>query len=349
MNKLSVAVTALVAMLIFGCAHTNSAPFEQEVRKAYLLQVEENYESAIKKWQSIVSEGHDEAVIAEANYNIGKCYYKTGRKEEALSIFRDTAEKHPWRQWGAYSSQAIADLNKRDGNIEQAIKGYMDIIEKYERYVRIKEYDFESDLKGSVEFRRLTDVRPKISLEKELSGILEFLYIKDVLRSAYFGIAQYYENESKDCEKAISVYERMIELFPQPKDSDSFLAMLEILRCEALSKKVDPYERLYEFTVNNPDSRYAPRILWLVGLNSLYKEVAVEKALDIFQAVISKYPSSPAALEAYISMGEHYMKSGRKEEALAIFKKLDADYPETYRMSVIKAYIYKIEHGIEGH
>ncbi len=332
MNRIAVSLACIV--LACGCAGTVS--LNQEIMQAYRLQGEENYETALVKWQSIMKTNPTEEVRAEAQYNIGRCYYGMDRKEEALAIFTALADLHPWERWGAYSLWAVAEHNERSGNFEQALEGYEGIGTKYGRYVKIKKDTFERDLKRLNGQRRMG----RFPLDEGLSDALEYLYIKEVLISAYHGSAGYYERRKKDCGKAISVYKIVTEEFPDPEDS--FFAMLGILGCRIDFSKDDSFTRASEFALANPENRYTPGILHLVGIDLLEKG-QVEKAIETFREVISRYPDTPAAVESYLSLGEHYTKSGRDDEALKVFEKALMEYPFAPNAAIIRAYIEKIK------
>jgi outer membrane assembly lipoprotein YfiO len=162
---------------------------------------------------------------------------------------------------------------------------------------------------------------------------------KDTPREQYDYGMQFYL--AKDYSKAISEFKKLIKAYPQSElapDAQYYIGRSYEERREyyaaflAYQKVIDIYPRS-ELTEEILERQYRIGNLYFTGKKEKLFGVAIistiDKALEIFDKVVTNSPYGKYADLAQFKIGECYKKDGQFKEAAEAFGKLVSNYPKS--------------------
>jgi tetratricopeptide (TPR) repeat protein len=117
-----------------------------------------------------------------------------------------------------------------------------------------------------------------------------------------------------DYDRAITEYKRFLLFWP--KDSRADRTRLKIGQCWQALAKWDQAAELFRLVSDQPNALTTERAeaLYLLG-DTFFRQAAYIKAIDRFQACLSRYPDQPQAAQAFRRIGQAYLRLARYQEA----------------------------------
>ena len=83
---MSLRFLVVVSMLLLSFASVSAQDPQVSIKAGSTLVSGENYELAIREYERVTAKDHD--AYAQANYNIGVCYFELYRNEQAIEYFK---------------------------------------------------------------------------------------------------------------------------------------------------------------------------------------------------------------------------------------------------------------------
>ncbi|MCL4479639.1 MAG: tetratricopeptide repeat protein [Deltaproteobacteria bacterium] len=173
-------------------------------------------------------------------------------------------------------------------------------------------------------------------------ALLDYLYLKDYPAAlehfydlvytyphydrtfnAYMYIADIYKEHQNSPDKAIEIYEKLLQITDSHENEKLIFPKLAETyeRIGDISKAIGCYERLIKI-FNKPPAHYVYELAYLKYLKGLYTE-----AITNFQMVCSLYPDSKYAFHATLGIADCYEETGRSVDALSLLEHLKTNSP----------------------
>lgn len=227
----------------------------------------------------------------------------------------------------------------------------------------------DATAKGDIEaadntYKTIIKRYPNSSVRKDALyqlGLLEYLYLNDYTSAlehfydlvytyphydhtfdAYMYIAQIYREQQHLPQKAVEIYEKLLNGTTSTEQLKRLLPRLasEYENRGDIRDALDTYQRLLK-QYDRPPANYLYEYAYLQYLAGKYGE-----AIKGFQQVGLLYPESHYRFSSQIAIADCYEETGRSEDALSLLNGLKAAYPT--KTSIISIKIDSIEKRIRN-
>lgn len=312
-------------------------------------------EEAIKVWQELVSKNAKDESLME---DIIELQISEGLYDEAnaLSDKLIKATKDPYQK--VVRSLRKGDIFQRAGKRDKAIKVYGDALEQ----VGMDSW-LEREILGQIEqlFRREDDVvglkehydamiktdGKRMAIRKAASKVLMELGMVDEAIAAFEQVVTLTPGNRVNREALVSLLSRAGRLNAAikqtesligqfPKDAELRINLAELQHRNGSSGGAS--EAVDQFLEAADNSEYA----YLRAARLLEKFENVKKATTIYESCVSEFPDSDSAKETYAAF---LYKLEKKDEALAIWKRLAAAGDRSQLVRVARIVSSRQEHG----
>ena len=137
-------------------------------------------------------------------------------------------------------------------------------------------------------------------------------------------VANLFFDQSKDIEKAISAYKKLISFNPSSLELDFFQFRIAeaYFRQNNFEQARNEYQKLVE---TFPKSQYLSKSRFEIG-NSYYMEGKYDIAIEAFKQVGRYHPQSEHEVEAEFLMAQCLEQANKPKEALIIYENLKSRY-----------------------
>ncbi len=133
----------------------------------------------------------------------------------------------------------------------------------------------------------------------------------------YFSSGQYQE--------ALKEYQNILENFPNLQETDFYRLRLGV--CHLKLKQFESARREFKIILDrNIKTPLADQVLFHTA-NSYFLEENPQQAIPIYQSLIAHYPQSTFMDEAKFNLADCYEDLGQFDQALLIYKQIQATYP----------------------
>lgn len=248
-----------------------------------------NYQRALYELGIVLSAPAGGRFQDEALYWTGEIYLKTNDPKKALEFYQRVIEDYPASKYIGYALYSMGWAYKSMGFLEEAMAAFKDVASKYP----LDNIAIDS-LFRSGECAYLLAKYPEA--EGEFNKFVEKYPVSEKTAEAYYlkGESEFYQAKYKE---AAASFERAISISPSAKWS----LFAAYRKASAIFQLGDYKKSVEEFKVclDKADTEFLAG-LSLLGLEKNYEKLGMaDDAISICDRIISSYPSSEIAAEAY--------------------------------------------------
>ncbi len=137
-------------------------------------------------------------------------------------------------------------------------------------------------------------------------------------------VANIYFEQSRDSDKAIAAYKKLIEMDPDSLERDlfEFRIATSFFRANNFDQARQEFQQLVE---KFPKSNLIPRARFEIG-NAYFMDGKYDVAVEALKQVLRHHPQSEQAVDAQFLIGQCYEHEGKFANALQIFEGLKERY-----------------------
>lgn len=262
----------------------------------------------------------------EAQYYIAESHMNLKNYSKAINAFEKVIQHYPKSNWADDAQYSIATAHENLGQKAKSLQAYRTLIKDYRSSSLAPDvqlqigrfYYVETDYKRAIsEFQKVVKQYPNTS-------------------SAW--LAKYNIGKSY---LMLGSYKQSIEAFSQvePKSEFSASAMFEIGNAWYNKKNsrrnlTNAINILIDIPEKHPKSPFAAKALVLAG--ECHQEmVQWQKAIDLYNQVISHYPQSDQAEYAQISLGHSYKAQKNFLQAIEAYDIIRQKGTDRYRIEIV--------------
>ena len=318
------------------------------------LQAEKAYKQAIRNYQEIIDEYSGTRFAPIIMDYLALSYLNQGRWDEAIGVWESITKEYPETPMAAKSLLASGEIYaKQLRDPEKSIKHYEDFIQQYPDSKLVKQVKFQIGRlyldKGDIEearqvFSQIIKDYPKEAelcasaramlancYEREGNGALAIKEYQQIRRdyfktklalAAPFFIARCYLNIIADKDKAVDAFAEAIAKYkkiieeeqdvPLIMEAGRFMSLCYIQQ-QQWNEAIDT---LYSLATKYPDDSRAQ--LFLLDIATIYQRELAEpdKAMQIYEQLIDRYPSSRIATFAKMQLDavRQYISNTQEED-----------------------------------
>ncbi|HIN32171.1 TPA: outer membrane protein assembly factor BamD [Candidatus Poribacteria bacterium] len=262
----------------------------------------------------------------EAQYYIAESFMNLKNYSEAIKAFEKVIQHYPKSNWADDAQYSVATAHENLGQKEKSLQAYRILIKNY----------------------RSSSLAPDVQLQ-----IGRFYYAdKDYKRaiSEFQKVIKQYPNTPSAWLAKYNIgksylmlgsYKQSIEAFSQvdPKSEFSASAMFEIgnawySKRNSRRNLTNAINILTDIPQKHPKSPFVARALLLAG--ECYQEmIQWQKAIDLYNRVLSYYPQSDQAEYAQISLGHSYKAQKNFLQAIEAYDVIRKKGTDRYRIEIV--------------
>ena len=298
-----------------------------------------HYKNAISEYKKVVENypnlkvairesGTEKAVNLrpEAQYYIAESFMNLKHYSTAIKAFEKVIQHYPKSNWADDAQYSIATAHENLGQKEKSLQAYRTLIKNY----------------------RSSGLAPDVQLQ-----IGRFYYVdRDYKRaiSEFQKVVIQYPNTSSAWLAKYNIgksylmlgsYKQSIEAFSQvnPESEFSASAMFEIGKAwynkrNSRRNLTNAINVLTDIPEEHPKSPFAAKALVLAG--ECYQElVQWQKAIDLYNQILSHYPQSDQAEYAQISLGHSYKAQKNFLQAMSAYDIIRQKGTDRYRIEIV--------------
>lgn len=275
-----------------------------------LLTAEGNYEEGLAEFRIVAEQYSNSEFAAEALFKSGECLAQLGLREEAAKTFEKFSQTYPNHPFREQALLRAGDARFTDQNFVAALPNYQAVTEKpitpsaqeealYRTAVTF--HNLKNRGESATAFRRLLEKFPNSKYAAE----------------AWFRIAEFEQQESKDSLQAIEAYEKALQNNPPPSIRVNILQGIAMARYEQKDFEQATKHILLLITEYPDVSLPAEAYLWCgqwLGEQKQYSEAAT-----VFKAMLNAYPEYPQRVQVYYLLGKCSENIGNAKEAIEAY------------------------------
>ena len=323
---------------------------ESLLGKANILYKLNRYDEAIAVYQQIIDtfaqDATHEDVFEKAYFGMAWSYLKYGKTDIAVQKFEAIKEKTKNTTVKISALTQIGDAYQDAGNYEKAVEMYDQILQTYPDSFYTDYVQYRQGI-ALLKMGKLSAA--KLSFQSLKNNFPDSKYVHDI--NYYLAVA-YYQNSNWALAR-----DTIEEFINSESTQQEFLA--DAYNILGLSyfylKNYDDAMGAFKKIIKDfPGDTEAVRAAELNTAKCYYEKKDTSEALKRFKLMVEKYPSDRATQEAYIWLGDHYLKTGDYNPALVYYKQFVDTFPGSdQRASVLyemgQAYegLEQYEHAIE--
>ena len=268
------------------------------------------YPEAIQTYTRIGGEDGDDYAL----YQIGQAYYNAGEGFEAITTFRRLLNQFPESNWVEEAQYNLGFLYFQNENYEAAIEAYQKLINQYPRdpLAAKAQYGIGDALynAGNIEqsvdaYKTVLDRYPNSPFSSEAASSIQLALIA-----------------LGDEERANEI----VETFASNNDTGGLADELRFRQAEAKYRSMRIDEALLDFqrfVRSSENTQLLPDAYYYLG--SIYSERRKYKEAEAyFRRIITVHPQSPRKVDATQKLGDLLLEQNNSQEALELFKSLEA-------------------------
>ncbi len=305
------------------------------VFRALALMADGQYAAASQKLEPVATGGGLEEVYArQALFHMGICAEKLHDVDSAINHFERVVQKYPKSHEGLAASLRVGDLLRANNRTEEALEYYSHAL----RTVRDPN-DFRNRWLSLTEFRDITLAAWNGWVDQDafeeaiaLAKLMTPLFAKVESMRLVAGANQRWA-EKLAAEYENGTYDKRMKLEDQVSahwraSGQSHAALASMLRTDPTYSEIvwtsaEHFRRGHDFEkalaqfIEFIDSRPKQRLptAYVRQARTLMDLDRLDEALPIFQQVIKKYPTDPAAFEAQFVIGQCYLEQNKLDLA----------------------------------
>lgn len=288
-------------------------------------EVEEDSLASEKNAEPVEKERDDGPIDLSAD---GMWINYTGRDRPPPKTLRDLTEKDKQRQalLQAKVAQMLAEGDSTKIDSTLLISAPLDSTQLAKQK---EQEEVDKKLQLSNKYLALAEVL-LFSFEKPDSAIKYYQTVIDqqmdssLVARALYSLAYVYRDTKLDTTKSDSILNEIINIYTKTQHAEG---ARKILGLELVSDKID-----------------SAKILFKKAEKNFYDDNDLEKAFEIWDKIIKKYPQSIYAQKAAYSKAWHYENTlFQQENAIALYKTLVDSFPESPFVSQIKPKMAAVE------
>jgi len=293
------------------------------------LEEEANYPRALDVWQKFLSLYPQDSRAPLILLRMGRLYKIVNNLQAALQAYL----RHAWNG-GPFSELAweeAGDLYREMGHYQEAVKAYREAL-KLKDSIALREKVIETLVEGK-EYKQA---------QIECANLEKVPIANSVRPRMYYKCGKVHK-EAGNLLKAYSLFRRAIELSPE-----SYYAYLSLVELVEAGEPVDDYLRglvdyhacfsfpqacgaallaFERYTVEHPKDHKA-EVHYYAAI--IYRELGdYQASLREWDWLIQTHPDSPLVPEGWWEKGRTLELAGRSEEAIALYRKLAENYPNS--------------------
>lgn len=248
-----------------------------------------NYQRALYEFTVVLNSPAGDRFQDEALYWTGEIYLKTNDPKKALESYQKLVESHPASKYMGHALYSMGWAYKDLGFLEEAMAAFKDVVSKYP----LDKIAIDS-LFRSGECAYL--LSKYAEAEKELNRFVNTFPVSEKTAEAYYlrGESEFYRAKYKE---AAASFERAVSISPSSKWSlfASYRRASALFQTENYKESVEGFK----YCLDKADTEFLAG-LSLLGLEKNYEKLGLkDDAISICDRIISSYPSSETAAEAY--------------------------------------------------
>ncbi|MFA5320196.1 MAG: tetratricopeptide repeat protein [Candidatus Omnitrophota bacterium] len=280
---------------------------------AWSLLKKGEFRQAISAFSSIAAASNDNLVKIGALCQVGDAYQDSGEYARAFETYRKILKEYPDNVYNDYVQYQLGLALMKASDYEGAVTAFKIARNDYPSSTLLDEISYAL---GLVYFQKEDYVSSGEVLRGFLSGFRDSGIRQDalyLLGSAFFNLGKF-----KDAQ---DVFRDIMKQYP----SDAALAQkceYEIADC--FYQMGDEKEAMRRFNLlrsKYPDSTLTPEIIWWLG-EYYYRHGDLVVSRRYFNTLASDFSSSPLAASSYYYMGTIDEEAGRYDQSIENFRKL---------------------------
>jgi len=283
---------------------------------AWSLLKEGEFKRAINAFGNIAAASNDNLVKVGALCQVGDAYQDSGEYARAFETYRKILKEYPDNVYNDYVQYQLGLALMKASDYEGAVTAFKIAKNDYPSSTLLDEVSYAL---GLAYFQKEDYASSGEVLRGFLSGFRESGIRQDalyLLGSSLFNLGKFKEAQdvfrdiikqySADAALAQKCEYEIADCFYQMGDEKEAMARFNLLRSKY------------------PDSTLTPEIIWWLG-EYYYRHGDLVMSRRYFNTLASDFPSSPLADSAYYYIGTIDEEAGRYEQAIDNFRKLTAE------------------------
>ncbi|KAA3438098.1 tetratricopeptide repeat protein [Rufibacter hautae] len=293
----------------------------------YAYYNEKQYDKALVHFKAYLNDNTIKAGnpnYADAMIRLADCYYVTKDYSQALSYYDQAmAARTPDADYVHFQKAVVYNLT---GRRDQAIQSLQALLKSYpkSRYADDAVYQ-----QGIIDFESSNYAPAIASFTTLVDSYSSSTLVPNALQKR--GVA--YLNLKRQNE-AIADFKRVIDQYPTHEVANNALYSLqEALGATNETEQLDTY--LAKFKSANPESD-ALESVEFEAAKSLYFNEKYKQAIPKFEGFLKGYPASASVPNARYFLGDSYLRSGDKENALRSLKEVAIEGKSEYLSKAVQ-------------
>ncbi len=311
------------------------------------------YERAAERFLKLIEEFPQSNLALQANYKLGKSYFKGKDYPEVIKVYKGFIEKYPqfqepeikeiyfllgqaylWSEQYKEAEETFSGLSSlypefeliKEAEYFRSLSLFRQ--EKYqEAIIKLEELMVEGEDKTKNETYYLL-ARCWLNLEEydkaieKLEDLKQFKVENSLLEKVIFDLGLAYSRQG-DKEKAVLEFQEFVEKYPQT----------ELIKSAHFELGKNLYSlKKYKLAISELKEISTAEALYLRGKAA--EELGDQEGeISAFEELREKFPQSEYSQEAYFKLGNYYYSQKRYKETIEEFKKISQIFPHSSLIS----------------
>jgi TolA-binding protein len=307
----------------------------EPVPKAPLHETENGFVTACAEFTDLYPKDSE---VPSVSFRAAEIYIKKGHYLEGVKRLEVLMDHHSKHKWAGYAAATLFDANYRLRKWDQ-MERWGRYMLKRKNFKVLKKKQLKNVIAVSIHEYALelrTEKKPLKAAEQWMRFVNEFPK-HDKAAIALFNSAAIMETAEKT-EDAIELYERLIKNYkkaPQSTEAHFVLGLLYESQTD-FEKAAGYFEKMATF----PDVPQMADALYNAGSIRGALEQH-QKAIDIFETYVSKFPADDNTPKLYLTIAEFYVKLGKYKDAEQTYNKYIKKYKKTKGDTIVEMHLRK--------
>ncbi|MCC6758326.1 MAG: tetratricopeptide repeat protein, partial [Candidatus Omnitrophica bacterium] len=299
------------------------------------------YDDAVVNYQKLIENFSKSPAYAEITekgyYGLAWTYLKSGKTDQAIQSFQDIVTKSTNKIARGSALTQIGDAYQEINLLDKAVEVYDQILREYQDTVYA---DYAQFRQGIALLKAEKIEAATLSFQSLQVNFPKSKYLTEV--KYYLGLA-YFKKE--DWEQSISLVKSYLETESEKKDfaaEGNYLLGLAHFNLKKYDLALGYFQKIVK---NFTDQKNIVQTSELYTAKSFHALNKNKEAIDKFTDITKLYPTSEAAGEALLWLGDHYLDESKYSTAIEFYKQFVNDFPGSEKLNLV---LYELGQSYQG-